>query len=96
MRDVVDSGDNNLDKKPTTKPKVVSSSLSVSLADGAISGILPTQPGKAGSHLPEYNLTHESLLTQQYRSHEWCRHVFPPTTLDSLELLSHYRMANDL
>lgn len=41
-------------------------------------------------YLPYWN------LTQHSNAREWCSHVFPPTTLESLKLLSHSHMANHL
>ena len=33
---------------------------------------------------------------QPSNAHEWCRHTFALATLESLELISHAHMANDL
>lgn len=53
-------------------------------------------PASSRVYLPGWNLSPGSLSSDRVDAYEWCRHAFPPTILESLDLLSYSHMANEL
>ncbi|CAI9287898.1 unnamed protein product [Lactuca saligna] len=67
-----------------------------SIPGDALSTASPSSLGATDVYLHGWSLVPGSLFPEHGLAREWCRHAFPPATMEALDTISYSHMANDL